>query len=314
MSNQNQQIDPETLSMEELAKLANEEMTNTQEADAAAAQQENFEVGPPRDEQGRFAKREEAAADHVDESEEEVVYRRVIDLGDGSGTQIFEAPSMEELVEKLATAQTHATRKIREQAAAIKQAQAPKQVEPTVDANEEFVLSQEMMSSPTTAFKKMFKNATGMDINEFKTAQSRMQAFTKSQEEFNNAVAFKEANPDFFPSEKNANRIQKWLKVEGLDGTPENIQKAYTDLSESGLLETKPSGTQDADTTEGSAGPRRIAAPTVKIVGQRRVASGLSNQRRLDGPKSQGLTEDELYNMPYEKLQDLAREEAKNQR
>src|SRR5215472_8244458 len=47
-------------------------------------------------------------------------FERVIDLGDGSGVQKFTADSMEELVDKLARAQEHATRKIREQARQIK--------------------------------------------------------------------------------------------------------------------------------------------------------------------------------------------------
>src|SRR5690348_17341391 len=42
-------------------------------------------------------------------------FRREIDLGDGSGKQVFEADSAEELIDKLTTAQENATRKIREQ-------------------------------------------------------------------------------------------------------------------------------------------------------------------------------------------------------
>jgi len=46
------------------------------------------------------------------------IYRREIDLGDGSGKQVFEAESVEELLDKLTEAQEHATRKIRELSAA----------------------------------------------------------------------------------------------------------------------------------------------------------------------------------------------------
>lgn len=44
------------------------------------------------------------------------VIRREIDLGDGSGKQVFEGATEAELNDKLATAQEHGTRKIREQA------------------------------------------------------------------------------------------------------------------------------------------------------------------------------------------------------
>ena len=43
-------------------------------------------------------------------------FRREIDLGDGSGKQVFEGATEAELSDKLATAQMHASKKIREQA------------------------------------------------------------------------------------------------------------------------------------------------------------------------------------------------------
>src|SRR5690349_14030031 len=109
-----------------------------------------------RDASGRFVKnddvKEETADDaaqkdasEVEEQEDEpaeTVFRRTIDLGDGSGVQVFEAPTLEELVDKLAEAQRNASKKIRE--LVIK-----KKEEEKTTADEEFVTAQNLMSRPT---------------------------------------------------------------------------------------------------------------------------------------------------------------------
>src|SRR5690348_12024093 len=113
MSNQN--LDPETMPLEALRALANQQVEDASATPAAPAAQ-------PRDEKGRFAKTEDGAADAVDVAAEDeefgepdkIIYQREIDLGDGSGVQVFRADSLEELVDKLAEAQRNATRKIRE--------------------------------------------------------------------------------------------------------------------------------------------------------------------------------------------------------
>jgi hypothetical protein len=285
------QINPEDMTMEELVRLSNEELQQ------------------PRDDQGRFTSQqndEPTVNESVEEQTEEIVYRRVIDLGDGSGTQVFEGESPEDLIEKLANAQVHATRKIREQAAELK-AKANPPAEPQSDPADDFLLAQEMLTSPTKAMQKAFEKMTGMKLEDFKNSQERLNAFQRGQEEFQAGKQFADSHPDFYGSEKNAKRIEKWLRVEGLSATTENIEKAYSDLSESGLLEAKPSGTQDADTTERTDGTQRIAAPAARVVGQRRVASGLSGQRSTPVTKSQGPTEADLYNMPLAELEALAR-------
>ena len=96
-----QAIDLDTIDIDELVKLANAELNPTTEK-----------------------KEDEPAAAPVQqddpEQEEELVYRREIDLGDGSGVQVFEGSSYDELIDKLANAQLHATRKIKELSTAKK--------------------------------------------------------------------------------------------------------------------------------------------------------------------------------------------------
>src|SRR5437868_2462551 len=105
------------------------------------------------DELKELAKNEaelEAAGQSGEQESDEVpnepqVFSRTIDLGDGSGVQVFEAPTLEELVDKLAKAQENATRKIRELAAKVKIEPAP-ETKSKLSPDEEFVLGQEMLS------------------------------------------------------------------------------------------------------------------------------------------------------------------------
>src|SRR5581483_2684932 len=104
MSNTPNAVDPEAMSLEEMRKLADEEAASL---DAnVVADDEPAAASNAADDQG-----DDPAGDEPDE----VIYERKIDLGDGSGVQIFRAASLEDLVDKLAKAQENATRKIREQ-------------------------------------------------------------------------------------------------------------------------------------------------------------------------------------------------------
>lgn len=286
-----QQIDTDTLSTEELTKLANEEL------------------GQARDDQGRFVAQDAATTQDQgtvangeikDDAEEvdEIVYRRIIDLGDGSGTQVFEAPSMEELVDKLATAQEHATRKIRELANPKKATQ-----ESELDENEEFVLSQMNINSPTKGFREQFKRNFGITIEEFKQQQTELAGELKARRDERLGRDFAQSHPEFkeFYTEKNGLRVEKWLRLEGLEFNNENVEKAFVELTESGLLEPIAQN-QDAEPKTSAADAPRIAESTTRIVGQRRAASGLSSQGGKIVTKAAEPTLDELYSMSYEEL------------
>jgi hypothetical protein len=245
---------------------------------------------------------------HYDDTPDEIVYRRVIDLGDGSGTQVFEAASPEELIEKLAVAQENATRKIRELTQAR---QTTKETPVELNPDEEFVLSQQFLQSPTKAFAELFKRTTGLTVEEFNKERVKVSKLAQEQSEFQTGREFVQTHPDYFNSDKNNTKLEKWLRTEGLPVTVENLGKAYNDLSESGLLEPRPQK-EDVEPGQRVVQPR-IAAPTQRIVGQRRAASGLSNRGgSVDTPRSLEPTVDDLYNMPLDKLEALARRSGGN--
>jgi hypothetical protein len=298
-------FDPETVDLEQLR----------QEALRQEAQPEGEQ---PRDEQGRFVSQNPPKkGDSSNEVEEvdEIVYRKVIDLGDGSGVQVFEGTSQDEVIEKLATAQLNATRKIRELSQAKKE--EPKPVERTPE--EEWLLSQELLSSPSKTVEKLFEQVTGMPVKAFKSKLERLNAFEQAQSEEAAAREFMSKHPEFVPSPANARKIEKYVRTYNLDGTKaESIEQAFMDLNESGLLEVKAAQQQQqqqAQQEPEAAQQSRIAtqAQQPARTSTTRMSSGISARRSTAQRSAPEPTEDDLYNLPLDKLRALAISEANQQ-
>jgi hypothetical protein len=268
-----------------------------------------------RDASGRFVKnddvQEEAAddaaqndADEVEEQEDEpaeTVFRRTIDLGDGSGVQVFEAPTLEELVDKLAEAQRNASKKIRE--LVIK-----KKEEEKTTADEEFVISQELMSKPTAAFSKLFASIVGMPIETFKTKVERLDAFEKAQAENAASTSFVQKHPEYVANEANGKRMVEYLGTWNLPTTEENLEKAFQALNKIGLVELKSKESNAAKEQTGADKSRIATSEEVVPQQRRRVSSGLSQRgRTVTVPtKPKEPSEDELYSMPKDKLFEIS--------
>jgi len=259
---------------------------------------------------------EEEIDEDEDDEEEEDKFKREIDLGDGSGVQVFKAPTLEKLLDKLAEAQKNATKKIREQAAQLKKYSAQAEAEA---ADNEYVVGQELMSKPTAAFKKLFKETTGVDIESFKNSWERLQAWEQSQavqsvENKKNAAAtqFLANHPEFVTNTQNGARLEKAINLlvsqAEINGDeidfPKFIEEAYADLSASGLLELKDVKASDEKKEKAEEKPVQVAAHT-------RRASGLSSRvRTATQPRNTEPTEEDLYNMPLEELKERARKSA----
>jgi len=267
--------------------------------EAIAAGAAPAETEQPRDEQGRFAKTEAGA---VEVGDEQVVYVREIDLGDGSGVQRFEADTLEGLVDKLATAQEHATRKIREQASALKKAEPTEAAPAPMTETERFLLSQELMSDPEAAFEKIYQRSVGPKLEKKLAALDETARFVREAKASNEFV---EKHPEFYPSPANGGRMTKYLRTYNMEGTLENLEAAFRDLSESGLLEAKPEAST-ADAKNEEAEPARIARPaeTVRVV--RKVASGLSARRSAPAPAPKEPTEADYNKMSLDELREQA--------
>jgi hypothetical protein len=222
---------------------------------------------------------------------EQTVYRREIDLGDGSGKQVFEAESIESLVDKLAQAQEHATRKIRELSQKKPEQKAPERTD-----QDKWLRSQQVLADPDAVIDEQIERRLGKD---FQKRMERLAAFEKAQTEDANAKQWMAAKTDYYACPENGKKIEKYIqKFFDGDGSIENIEKAYTDLSESGLLRLKPGPKEKEEGTEA-----RIA-PTGQT---KKASSGLSSKRSVT--RAPEPTEEELYAMPYDKLRELAKSE-----
>ena len=287
--------DLDTISMDDLRKLAEEE--------AAKASTTTPIV-------------EEAKPEEVKEVVKEVVEQpktffseRTIDLGDGAGVQVFKGKgdtreaALEDLSDKLAEAQKNATKKIREQAEALK----AKPVEKIYTADEESLYSAELLKAPTVAFKKLFKEVTGVDVEEFKTVTAREKAFQAGQEKKRIADNFVAINPDFADTERNGRLINKWCELHN-DFSLEGLNKAYLDLNESGLLDVKG---EEAGVEQVEAKSVTGIPPKTEVIPPQRTkkASGLSTQRRTVVPVAAATSEEDMYALPLEELRKRANQQ-----
>jgi hypothetical protein len=277
-------IDPETMPMEELLALAQSgaEMPTEPVAEVVDA------PAQPRNADGTFAPVVPPAADPVVPT----TFTRTIDLGDGSGAQVFTADSLEGLVDKLTTAQTHATRKIRELTQVAKVVpKAPEKKQLTPD--EEYLLGQRLISEPSKAVKELLEAEYGMPIEEIKAAAAAARQISQERVEAASGNAWIEKNPDFHNSDANGRRIRQYIN-RFCDGglTVENMDTAYAALKADGLLQDKPAA--------------EVVAPAVPVAAPKARASSLSSRISTVVATPTGPSLDELYKMPLHELEALA--------
>jgi hypothetical protein len=251
------------------------------------------------------------------EPKSEKKFRREIDLGDGGGKQVFEADTPEELLDKLADAQLNATRKIRELNRQVKRAKRvfkPAAPAPTSVADpeikpltqdEEFMLGAQFSQMPRKSFERLFEAVVGMKPSQFKTELDQVRAFKEAQDANKAAQEFlADHKDDYLPTPENYQAIQGFLDSHSLPMTRENLEEAFEELNESGLLEPpQPSTEEENDEGASEAKPVRIERKP-----QKPASSGLSDRRsarRVESPNEPAtLTDDEIWNLPMDEARD----------
>jgi len=183
---------------------------------------------------------ETAAA--IEAAPQGVAVRRVVDLGDGAGPEVFEAtaPTREEaldiLADKQAEAKLNASKKIREQEAELRdlRARTSEPLDPKSTADEEYVLAQEFSKMPKATFRKMFEEMTGMKPEEFQTMKQAAQAYQAATATTEAISTFVSMHPDYEDAgpigDKNGTAMKKKLDELKLPVTPENLHRAYSIL------------------------------------------------------------------------------------
>jgi len=290
------------------------------------------EAGQPRDEKGRFiAKKEEDAAEEQtvetpekEEEPEEYIFEQVVENANGT-KQVFrgkgasETEALQDLVQKLTQAQTNATKKINEQESRLKTIVPKDDFKPKeYSKEEEFVISQEMMQNPTKAFQKMFKDMTGYEVTEFRSSVEAAKAYNQAQEESQATSNFIATHPDYETTPANGKKMVNWVRTQGdpRKSVQENLEAAYQDLKESGLLKLKDeAGSTEQPTTEEDtsriAKPSNVGAtqtPKAQPVPAKKASSITQKGRGIPAPAvDEGAKRAELAkNLSTEELRTLA--------
>jgi hypothetical protein len=297
-----EEVDIEQLTLDEIRKLAEEEAAETNKTEQ------------PRNDDGTFKKAETKVEAEEEPEQKTVSFRRVI-KGVNGQDEIFEAPTLEELVDKIAEAKAHATKKIHDQEEEIKK---HKKEEAQVSSDQEFVYSQELLSKPTEAFKRLFKDMTGVDIEQFKTTHARSQAIFDAQQQTAERQKasddFVTGHPEYVDSEKNAKLLKDALEL-SKDYSLHGFEKAYQFLQSSGLLESKSEEAHAATETKEQTEERITPKTEVQVTSQRtKKASGVSTKGRPAAAVVNTMpTEDEAFKMPLEDLRKLANRQLKGE-
>lgn len=239
---------------------------------------------------------------------------REIDLGDGAGKQVFKGRTAEELIDNLVKAQTNATLKIREQQVKLRArpelepANQPQILAPSdpqqLTGDELFQISQELTSDPAKAFDRILQAQTGMNAAQLRqigldhAQNAQMALAAQAENEFlaNHAT-------DYLPNKANATKIISFIQEENLPYTTKNIEYAFQELNEGGLLE---SPTLPADANESRI---EVQAHTRRKTGSTGLSSHTNSGRPPEPEKeTDGITESEveqIYALPIEQARAL---------
>jgi len=240
---------------------------------------------------------------------DEKQWRRVIDLKDGSGVQVFEAETHEELTEKLAVAQENATRKIQELSQKVKEltprdkAQPIKVLSPremTVD--ERFQVTQDLQdpTKSVEAVNRIVEASLGAPINEVRQRLSKQEEADERARIKSEAEVFMAGNEDFVPCVENEKLMFERLEKDNLAINQKNLQDAFEELKAAGLLVLRTETVEEPPPAES-----RIA--TSRPRGSQSSSLRSSQSGVVVGTQSKRITMADINRMPTAELESKMR-------
>jgi hypothetical protein len=297
----------ETMPLEELRQLALREAGEATEEKAQIVESDPTPKGPVtqvRDEKGRFTSNVDVldnSNDPQDGSEDEeantsdpevTIYRKEIHNDDGS-VDVYEAESLEDLIDKIAEGKRQAVQQMKKIIAEKKAIESKTQ---QVSKDEEYLVQQKLKDNP----KKTIKDVVSEVIEE------RIAATQRSEDAQSRFVA---THPDYIANSDNGSRMASEVQRLGYtEFSTEGLEKAYQSLKKSGLLILKTEEAGDATETN-SATTGRTVQPAQNVTQQRSLkkSSTITSRTRTAATNvNMQPTEDEAYSMPLEKLRELA--------
>lgn len=244
-------------------------------------------------------------------------------LDDGTpigGLQVVEAESKDALSDEIAKSYTHLYRRNRElmrekELTPSASAPAPPKFNPRpLTAAEKLQLARDFADPEKvdSAIDLMLEARLGAKPEAVVSAVNAVDGNAKAIRAAQEAAAWRDAHPNFYPSQKNCQDLATWIQVKGLEFTFANFDKAFEALSPA--LETAP-----PSVPETPAKPPETQTPS-RIAGA--DESGTQRQAKVPSPvtrrqasgagdtKSAGLTIEQIKRMPTEeykrKLKDPA--------
>lgn len=235
----------------------------------------------------------------ADGAQPQAKFHQEIDLGDGSGVQVFEGNTAEELINKLTEAQKNATIKIRdlsrEMKLGMRQSLVPApdpqpEIKPrTLTSEEKFLIAQKFQDDPDAAFSSVFSSKFGMTPEQMSQEIQLMRAERAGRQEEAESKAFMDAVPEYYATEKNATTMLNYLQANKLAITAGNLAYAYDELQD--VLDPAP---QDSD----AATETRIENPQPQQTRQMTVGLSENMQQRVETTNQPVFDAEEFRKLP----------------
>ena len=224
---------------------------------------------------------------------------RKIDIGDGSGVQVFSGETEAEVLDKLTEAQKNATIKIRELSQAKKRELKPDKREPLPEFKPRVLsdidivtIQNEMATNPAQAFDKLFEAKVGATPDQIARQSALMNQIILQRQEEQDAAEFISEHDDYLPCPENLRAMELFMQREGITMTRNNLEYAFLHLKEEGKLKM-PSGQQEEIVPEKE---EIVTKPPVSL-------SDRSNQRAV-APANIGAEAAEIASLPMDKARE----------
>jgi hypothetical protein len=211
-------------------------------------------------------------------------WRAVLDSGSGN-PEVFYGKTQNEMWTNVAAAKMHATRHIRDLDRKIKLTARPEPQTPppalaaprprALTADEITEIRTQLNSDPALAFDNYFQKRTGLTIDQLTALASEGRVARQELEAESVVRVFKARHPEYETLDENYKAMLGWLAKYKLNRTlnddnqyeiitalydrglwtPENLDEAFEDLAQDGLLELASSSEQDQDDAPEPAAP-----------------------------------------------------------
>ena len=191
-------------------------------------------------------------------------WKATLDPGNGANAEVFWGKNKNGLMTNVLKAKLNATKKIRDlnkqlklgnqavKAAPVKPSPVPQTRELTAD--ELFEIQTELQANPDKALETWFQKKTGLSVTQLVDIAKRGAVADAELRIESISREFLSRNPDYYPDDRNVETIVRWLgkykignpaaTMYDLDAagqwTIENLEEAFADLSDDGLLVKAP--------------------------------------------------------------------------